>query len=171
MKNSQKNAAGVVKNKLVPITVRLSEAVYSALHKLSEEFDVSFSYVVRLAIERELEKYLGNVRYIDREQGAEIMAAVNELTAVCRDILNNVHRIGINYNQELRRKIAKKNLYDVLSDNNASEYRRIEAKNEYDKETADIQETCLNKDELKDILTRFEAAAEKAEVLSWHIHE
>ena len=171
MKNIQKSGAGSSENKLVPITVRLSESVYSGLHGLSKEFGVSFAHTVRLAAECELENYFGSVRYRDRTQAAEIMAAGKELTKICGDIVNNARRIGFNFNQELRLRDAKKKYYDIRNDSSKGKLIKDLALDEYIKEKDEIEKTCLNKEELKNIIERFEAAAEKVEVLSWFIHE
>ena len=170
MENIKKNSTGDVEKK-IPTTVRLSKSAYSELCKLSEEYDRPFGEIVRIAVELEYKKYRSSIRYIDRKQASEILADILELTAVCKEILNNIRRIGISYNQELHLKNAEKMFHDVLKNKNASADQRIAAKDIYDKETAKNQGTCLNRDELKSILEQFEAAAEKAEVLSWHIHE
>lgn len=167
MKSIEKSGA----KKLVPTTVRLSKSAFSVLSDLSEKFGVSLGYTVRLAVELEYKKYCGSVRYIDREQASEILAAILKLTDICKEILNNIRHIGISYNQELHLKNAKKKYYEILKDSNASAEKRIAAKDIFDKEIAENQGTCLDKNKLKNILEQFEAAAEKAEVISWHIHE
>lgn len=171
MKNIQKSGADSGEKKLVSITVRLSESVYSGLHGLSKEFGVSFAHTIRLAAECELENYFGSVRYKDRTQAAEIMAAGKELTKICRDIVNNARRIGFNFSQELRLKDAKKKYYDVRNDSSKGRLIKELALDEYIKEKDKIEKACLTKEELKNIIERFESAAEKVEVLSWFIHE
>lgn len=170
MKDIQKSDMCGGRNKLIPVTARLPEQAVFQLRGLSEEFGVSLAEVVRVAIEQELENYFGNVRYIDHEQALEIKKAIAELTAICRDILNNARRIGINYNQELRLKNAQKKYHDILNDYKASTVKRNKAFDEFKNEESEIKKTCLNIDVLKNILERFEAAMHKAEVLSWLIH-
>ena len=170
MGNIEKISTGGVEKK-IPTTVRLSKSAYSELCKLSEEYDRPFGEIVRIAVELEYKKYRSSIRYIDRKQASEILAAVLKLTDICKGILNNIRRVGISYNQELHLKNAEKMFHDVLKNKNASADQRIAAKDIYDKETAKNQGTCLNRGELKSILEQFEAVAKKAEVLSWHIHE
>lgn len=170
MKDIQKSDTCGDRNKLIPVTVRLPEQAVFQLRRLSEEFGVSLAEVVRVAIEQELENYFGNIRYIDREQALEIKKEIAELTAICRDILNNVRRIGINYNRELRLKNAQKKYHDILNDYKASEDKRYKAFDEFKKEESEIKKTCLNIDVLNNILGQFEAAMNKAEELSWLIH-
>lgn len=156
---------------LVPVTVRLPENRYFQTKELSERFSLSFASVARIALEAELENYLGTVKYIDKEQADKISEAVRELIAECREIKNNIKRIGINYNQEIRLKNITQKYHDVLNDKTASEYRRLEARKEYEDAVKSIDDICLNKTELKELLERFEAAADKAEELAWLIHQ
>ena len=156
---------------LVPVTVRLPENRYFQLKELAEESSLSFASVARIALEAELENYLGTVKYIDKEQADKISEAVRELTAECREIKNHIKRIGINYNQEIRLKNITQKYHDVLNDKTASEHRRLEARKEYEDAVKSIDDTCLNKTELKELLERFEAAADKAEELTWLIHQ
>lgn len=171
MKNIQKSGADSGEKQLVPITVRLSESVYSGLHGLSKEYGVSFAHTVRLAAEGELENYFGSVRYKDRTQAAEIMAAGRELAEICRDIVNNARRIGFNFSQELRLNDAKKKYNGIRNDSSKGKLMKELALNDYIKETNEIEKTCLDKEELKNIIERFEAATKKVEVLSRFIHE
>ncbi len=171
MSNSIKNDSGCNKEKLISATVRLPESVYLHIKKLSEEFNESFSSVVRFAVEGELKKYLGTVRYINQEQATEILTAVNELTCVCRVILNEVRRIGVNFNQEIRLKNAYKKYVDIQMQKNVSIDKIYRAKEEYDAEIKEINNTCLDKKELDDILTRFEKNVDKVEELLWHIQK
>ena len=122
-------------------------------------------------MEANLENYLGTVKYIDKEQADKISEAVRELTAECREIKNHIKRIGINYNQEIRLKNITQKYHDVLNDKTASEHRRLEARKEYEDAVKSIDDTCLNKTELTELLERFEAAADKAEELAWLIHQ
>ena len=156
---------------LVPVTVRLPENVYFQTKELAEIFSLSFASVARITLEANLENYLGTVKYIDKEQADKISEAVRELTAECREIKNNIKRIGINYNQEIRLKNITQKYHDVLNDKTASEHRRLEARKEYEDAVKSIDDTCLNKTELKELLERFEAAADKAEELAWLIHQ
>lgn len=156
---------------LVPVTVRLPENRYFQMKELSERFSLSFASVARIALEAELENYLGTVKYIDKEQADKISEAVRELTDECREIKNHIKRIGINYNQEIRLKNITQKYHDVLNDKTASEHRRLKARKEYEDAVKSIDDTCLNKTELTELLERFEAAADKAEKLAWLIHQ
>lgn len=171
MKNNQKNASGGSKEKLVPITIRLSKPVYFGLKRLSEEHGVSFAHTVRLAAEGELENYFGSVRYKDRTQAAELMAAGKKLSEICLDIVNNARRIGFNFSQELRLKEAKEKYYKICNDSRNGKFIKDLAADEYIKKKDEIEKTCFNKNELNKFIERFKAAADKVEELSWNIHE
>ena len=155
---------------LVPVTVRLPEAVYFQLKELADEYKISFASVIRAALEGNLEKYLGTVKYIDREQAVNINESVRELITECREIKNNIKRIGINYNQEIRLRNAEQKYNSAIC--GTSPYKKFEAATEYrqELEMINVKKLCFNKEELDDFLERFEAAADKTEYLVWHIH-
>ncbi len=153
---------------LIPVTVRLHKSNYNVLHELAEKFDVSFSYVSRLAIECELEKYLGTIRYIDVNQGERIESIAFEFSRTCRNILNNVRRIGINYNQEIRLKNAENKYRETLK-KSVGYNEMLAAKNEYNAVQTEIKETCLDKNEFYTLLTQFENAVEKVGDIAWLI--
>ena len=56
------------KEMLVKVTARIAHSVSDIIKDIAEEYGVSFSEVVRLSIDGHLEKYLGNVQYIDKQQ-------------------------------------------------------------------------------------------------------
>lgn len=122
-------------------------------------------------IDKNLAIYLGTVRYIDKEQADDILNVSMEISNSCRSILNNVRRIGINYNQELRLKNAEAKYRSIMEEKGRDIYSQIEAKDELDKAKKDIEQTCLNKEELNDLRSGFEAAAEKIEEAIWRILE
>lgn len=99
------------------------------------------------------------------------MIAVRKLSNICGDILNEVHRIGINYNQEIRLKNAQKKYYNIVNDKFKTTDEKQAAINEYASETADIKENGISRDEFKTILERFEAAVEEVRSFAWHIHQ
>lgn len=152
------------------LSVSLSEKTYNELRKLAEKYGESIASVIRIAIDKNLAIYLGTVRYIDKEQADDILKVSMEISDSCRNILNNVKRIGINYNQELRLKNAEAKFRPIMEEN-GSDIARILAKDELDAAKKDIEQTCLNKEELNDLRSGFEAAAEKIEEAIWRILE
>ncbi len=154
---------------MVHTSVSIPRNTYNSLCDLAKEFNVSISSVIRLAIENRLSDYLGTIRYIDREQGEKILDTALEISDNCRKILNNIRRIGVNYNQELRLKNAESKYHSVLISTTASCNSIIDAMNEYEREKAIIENSCLNKDELLNLLSQFEVAADKLKGLTWLI--
>ncbi len=154
---------------MVRISVSIPRNTYNELRDLAKEFDVSIASVMRLATENRLKEYLGTIRYIDSEQGEKILDTALDVSDNCRKILNNVKRIGVNYNQELKLKNAESKYHSVLISSTASYARRAEAKDEHDKVKSEIADTSLNKTELYNLLSQFEAAADKMKGLTWLI--
>ena len=153
------------------LSVSLSEKTYNELLRMAEKYGESIASVIRIALDKNLAIYLGTVRYIDKEQADDILNVSIEISDSCRNILNNVKRIGINYNQELRLKNAEAKYRSIMEEKGRDIYSQIEAKDELDKAKKDIEHTCLNKEELNDLRSGFEAAAEKIEEAIWRILE
>lgn len=153
------------------LSVSLSEKTYNELLQMAEKYGESIASVIRIALDKNLAIYLGTVRYIDKEQADDILNVSMEISDYCRNILNNVKRIGINYNQELRLKNAEAKYRSIMEEKGRDIYSQIEAKDELDKAKKDIELTCLNKEELNDMRSGFEAAAEKIEEAIWRILE
>lgn len=154
----------------VRMSVTMSADTHRALKRLAEEYHVSIAFVVRVAIEKRLNDYFGTFRYIDRQQAEKIYNVTAEIADNSRNILNNVRRIGINYNQELKLKNAEEKYHAVLKEKNIGYEAMSKAKDEYDKVKADIENNSLNKEELNELLQRFEVAADVMKGLVWHIH-
>lgn len=169
--NNGNNDTTCNKERLVPTTVRLPESVYNRFSDLAKKSNSKLSSIIRHTLEFSLEKYLKRVGYSDDEKTAELLGAVRELSNICGDIFNEVHRIGINYNQEIRLKNAQKKYNDILNDRIKTTDEKQAAINEYNSEIADIKENGISKDEFKTILERFEAGVEEVRSFAWHIHQ
>ena len=90
-------------------TVTFSDDTYTDLKEFADEWGISLSEVVRLAVTGNLARYLGNVQYVDSEQAKRIMqnqTAINKNIGILfnqmQDIRSELKRIGINYNQEVK---------------------------------------------------------------------
>lgn len=103
-----------VKNELTTtkdsqISLRLSTELKNRINRLAKQFGLTLSATCRLAIERNLADYFGNIVFIDDETAKEIdrriIAIFNELQA----IKNEANRIGVNINQRTKQlnKISK----------------------------------------------------------------
>lgn len=92
---------------LKPVTVRLTETAYKALRKIASEHGFSLSEVLRVVVDMDLERYRKGVMFADYEQGEAIQGQLLILANTMQDILYQLRRIGINYNQELRIRQTK----------------------------------------------------------------
>ena len=154
----------------VRMSVTMSQSAHDKIMELAKECNASMAHIIRLAIEKRLNDYLSSIRYIDKEQGEEIYNISIQIADNSRLILNNVRRIGVNYNQELRLKNAEKKYHDILKEKNVGIAKMTDAKNEYDKAKNDIEATCFNKEELSELLHNFEAITDEMKGLVCRIH-
>ena len=84
---------------LVKISARINQKIDDVMREMAKEYGVSFSEVVRLAIDGHLEQYFGNVQYMDAEQGKEIRMRCALLGTEMQHIRNELNKIGVNVNQ------------------------------------------------------------------------
>ncbi len=94
-------------NGMVPVTVRFTPEVMAAIDDISDRHSVSKAEIVRLGFQSDLIKYLGNVEYVDANQGAEIRKLFGEICTELSRSRMELNRIGVNYNQEMRLKNIK----------------------------------------------------------------
>lgn len=142
--------------KMHVMKVRVTPAMHESLKELSDEFDVSIAKIVRLALDNNLEKYLGDIKYVDKQQAQQINKNICTVGYDLREIGNQLRRIGINYNQELKLKhIEEKN----MSDFEKQQARKVVTKNV----------NLLDKNELENLITRYEKATESLGEALWHI--
>ena len=95
---TQRNEA----EKLVRTEVRFTAEANKALDEIAEENGISKAQLIRYIVDNRMVDYLRSIKFIDPEQGEEIQREIvhvmNELTAV----KNELRRIGVNYNQEIK---------------------------------------------------------------------
>ena len=94
-------------NGMVPVTVRFTPEVMAAIDDISDRHCVSKAEIIRLGFQSDLIKYLGNVEYVDANQGAEIRKLFGEICTELSRSRMELNRIGVNYNQEMRLKNAR----------------------------------------------------------------
>lgn len=90
------------KDRLYPVTVRFSQPAWEAIREMADEHRISQAELVRMAVSGNLSRYLGDVQIVDKAQGEEIRKAVADLFDATSKVENELHRIGVNYNQEVR---------------------------------------------------------------------
>ena len=174
IKKQGENSTEKQKVPLVKITARINEKVDGVMRELAEEFGVSFSQVVRLAIDGHLESYLEKVQYMDSAQGDEIRknCAVlgNELQAIHMEL----HKIGVNVNQ-----VAKWRNVDALMQETVQATTRAKTVDERRallaryKELQSYQGTLMldhfSKYELELLMQRYEQATGEVAKALWRI--
>ena len=138
------------------ITVSFCEKTYNELCGLAKEYGMSLSSVTRIALEENLRIYFGKVRYIDGEQAEEIRKTLLEILDSCRKIYNEMNRIGVNYNQEIRLKNAEAKYEAIKYDDGVGVFRRNEAKAEYEAVKSDVEaNTYFSKEEVDTLLDQY----------------
>ena len=131
------------------VTIRFTQEIYKVLQEISDEFDVSMATVIRLAVDNNLSKYLGEVKYIDTKQAKVINHNIGTLGKELFDIKKQLKHIGRNYNQELKMKhIALKNGGTMMAD-----------------------EKILDTKPIDDLMMRYEKITQELGDDLWHIHE
>ena len=167
---------------LVPVTVRFSQAAYDAISELAEEYGVSIATVVRLAVDGNLERYLGNLRYVDKADSRRIMAGIAAAANIMQDVGNQLRRIGVNYNQlaKLENMRAKKARMETDWKKRSHTYDEIvKYKRDLDAVNAaiDAAEKAqqngdeLSREQLDNLIKRYESASAELGAALWHIRE
>lgn len=165
---------------LVPMTVRFSRETNDIFQELADTYNVSKAQVVRLAAAGSLEKYFGNLVYIDTKQAQVINKNICALGRLMQEMTRQIRRIGINYNQELKlRNIErkKKQLEEEnenlgwSSEDNDKHYENKKLIRKLEDEEKEIKKdvNLLDKDELKDIIDRYEKATKEVSEALWHM--
>ena len=159
------------KERLIPLTSRHLESSYVAISELAEEFKVGKAVVVRMSTAGQLAKYLGNIRFIDEEQGQTINENIVHLGNVVSDIRNELSRIGLQFSDEIKRKklitqIREENEEYKKSERRA-DWRRIvehvERIDTLEKEMITLEKMTndLKKEEFELLMKRYEEASKK----------
>lgn len=136
---------------LQPITVRFPQDVYDAIADIADISCCSKAEIVRMAVAGNLSMYLGDIRIIDKQQGAEIKQQITALFDAVSRAENELHRIGVNFNQLVRLKHIERKYGGAICANRSEEENSIRG------ESVDLSKT-----ELDEIITRYEQAAKQA---------
>jgi hypothetical protein len=125
------------KNKKVFVGIRLDADTVEKAERLAKEFGLNKSEVLRLAIDDNLEKYLGNVSYIDEKQGKAIATRLSEIGNQIIRVNESIRRIGVNFNMFVK-KINSNQMNNLYK-----------------------QEKILSKTELENIAEQFQSIADE----------
>ena len=88
--------------RLVRTEVCFTVEANEALDEIVRENGISKAQFIYYIVDNRMVDYLGAIRYIDPEQGEEILAVIQELMNVLTAVKTELHRIGVNYNQEIK---------------------------------------------------------------------
>ena len=138
---------------MCPVTVRFPYTVWEAIRSLSAERDCSMAHLVRQIVEYGVSDI--DQHFLREDQLSELRTAVIQLMDVISQIQRELHRIGVNYNQQIKlRNIEQKykNLTDI--DSRMAQIREAEAVRK--------DSNHLSKEELENIISRYEEATRKA---------
>jgi hypothetical protein len=119
------------------VGIRLDAETVEKAERLANEFGLNKSEVLRLAIDDNLEKYLGSVRYIDEKQGRAVTIRLSEIGNQIIRVNDSIRRIGVNFNMLVKK--VNSNQIDIL-------YK---------------QEKILNKAEFESIAKQFQTIADE----------
>ena len=148
------------------ITVGFDEKTYNELCGLAKEYGMSLSAVTRIALETNLSIYLGKVRYIDSKQAEEIRKTTLDILDSCRRIYNEMNRIGVNYNQEMRLKNAEAKWNEITSKKYVPVEKIHEVHMEYEAVKSDVAaNTYFNKEEVERMLEEYENVTKEIQEL------
>lgn len=165
---------------LVPMTVRFSRETNDIFQELADTHNVSKAQVVRLAAAGSLEKYFGNLVYIDTKQAQVINKNICALGRLMQEMTRQIRRIGINYNQELKLRNIERKKKQLEEENRnlgwssdevdkSFDNRRLISKLEDEAKEIKKDVNLLDKDELKDIIDRYEKATKEVSEALWHM--
>ena len=159
------------KDSLRPITIRISTETYNTVSSLASEYRVKKADILRMAIDSSLEKYLEQIRYVNEEQGQKINRNIIKLGNLLIDIRDQLRRIGINYNREVRlrnidrkkKALEAKEHASINSGDITTVKQLLEEKEYLEKEiqVLNADKNMLNKDELDNMIKRIEIAIKK----------
>ena len=154
-------------------TVRFTEEEAKLIKELANEYDLTESQVIRLAMNGGMEEFLGNVQYVDKETGLAMKEAVMKCGNIMQGVQNELHRIGVNFNQALKlENIRRKEEALNREWKNGTANTRLgvaEKRNDLKKEREDVESGTgvLSKKELDTLLEKYEAATKEVSKFLW----
>ena len=88
--------------KTIVKTVRLTQDEDEMIRQLASEFGMSGSQVMRYAMNSHMADYFSTVRYVDDQTARDIRTCIAKVGDELQQVRNELHRIGVNYNQAVR---------------------------------------------------------------------
>lgn len=94
-----------------------------------------------------------------------------EIMDNCRRIYNEINRIGVNYNQEMRLKNAEAKYKESLKRKYVSAEERLAAINEYHNVKNEINSIAFSKEEVYELLNEYRSVSERIKEIICHIQQ
>ncbi|MBD5165209.1 hypothetical protein [Helicobacter sp.] len=140
---------------LKPMTIRFSIESWGAIEDMAKKYGINKTELVRMAVTGNLARYLGSIRIIDEGQASEIKELIKSLLDEISVVKMELHRIGINYNQEIRLEQIKRKYASQGMD-----FYDIEQKR---KEIQSVKSECkdFSKEDLDILISRYENATKQ----------
>lgn len=151
-------------DKMCACTVRFSRETDEVIRGIANDNSVSYASVVRYAALGGLEKYLGNTKYLNEEQGQAINKNISVVANLTQEMLHELKKIGANYNQQVKRQHIE-NKHSTSGMGGSANLDMIEAKIKAEKASDEM----LN--QVEELVKRFEVVAGKLGEELWRMHE
>lgn len=142
-------------DKLVPLTVRFTGPAIDTIRAIAKEHGFSVAEIIRFTMDNKLKDYLGSVQFMDYDQGEEIRMGIIDLEKAIANVGRELNRIGVNYNQEIKLRHLQER-YDAKK---MTMDERLRWKQEYAE--AQYGQSTLSKEELDELLTRYENVSKR----------
>lgn len=150
------------RGKLVPVTVRFSGDAWKVLHDVADEHNITTAELIRYCVDNRLANYLRSIEYVDAQQGAAMLSTQQQIRDLLAELGNEMaaikfelNRIGVNFNQEVKRRNIEQKYKGAGFD-----LQKISAKQ---KELQAIDAECkgFNPVQMEQLLARYEQATAK----------
>lgn len=134
----------------VKISIRVSSELKEKLNILAQKNSCTISELIRASLEKDFEKHVNSIEYIDIEQGKKIRELLFTIKNEISDVKTAMNRIGNNLNQAVRLKYVQNN-YNNHTLSHSELFREIE----------DIRLDCsdFSEETLNQIIYRYDNAA------------
>lgn len=100
------------KEPLKALTIRVTPTMYDAITFVAEQKQVSKSAVCRVMFADRMVEYLGTQNYVDINDGKKLIKLVGKVITKVERIRWELHRIGVNYNTQVRLMQIKEDYKD-----------------------------------------------------------
>ena len=142
--------------------IRFPRQEYDVIKTIASENQISISQLVRVAVARNLCKYLSNVRFIDKKQGEVIKTLLYDFLNETRLLRIDIKRVGSNLNQLIKIIHNKRDELKEIEQSSVRNYDMIVLKTNLMQEIKECEELAQrNKSECAQMLADFDKTIER----------